>query len=48
MTTAALFTGDPRARAAASAEYAAEGCLVVDNVFTAPQLARMNRMRRCS
>jgi phytanoyl-CoA hydroxylase len=42
MTTATLFTNDPQARAAARAEYEADGCLIIDDVFTAPQLARMN------
>lgn len=42
MTTATLFIDDPQARAAARAEYEAEGCLIIDDVFAAPQLAEMN------
>ena len=42
MTTATQFIDDPQARATARAEYEAEGCLIVDDVFSAAQLARMN------
>jgi ectoine hydroxylase-related dioxygenase (phytanoyl-CoA dioxygenase family) len=42
MTNAELIIDDAQARAAALATYRAEGCLILDDVFTAPQLAKMN------
>lgn len=40
--TATQFIDDQNVRAAARSEYEAEGCLIVEDVFTAPQLAKMN------
>jgi ectoine hydroxylase-related dioxygenase (phytanoyl-CoA dioxygenase family) len=42
MTDATHFIDDPETRAAARAEYETNGCLIIDGVFTAPQLANMN------
>jgi len=42
MTTATRFIDDPKVQATARAAYEAEGCLIVDDVFSAAQLARMN------
>jgi phytanoyl-CoA hydroxylase len=42
MTTAALFIDDPAARMAALDTYASTGCLILEEAFSAPQLARMH------